>query len=85
MTQTSVAIPRKQNGKAVDLANHVAELVAVTNSIITNIQGQSDVNEALTKRLLSLEDRISQLESKMRVAAAPAPPPRACGAENSCG
>jgi len=69
MTQSSVAVPRKQNAKAVDIANHVAELVAVTNSIITNITGQSDVNEALTKRLLSLEERISQLEAMARAIA----------------
>jgi FkbM family methyltransferase len=73
MTQTLAAAPRKQNGKAVDLANHVAELVAATNSIITNIQGQSDVNEALTKRLLSMENRIAQLETRLRAAGAAAP------------
>jgi FkbM family methyltransferase len=70
MTQSSVAVPRKQTTKAADIPNHVAELVAVTNSIITNIQGQSDVNEALTKRLLALEQRISQLEARMRAPAA---------------
>jgi len=70
MPQSSVAVPRKQNSKPPDLSRNVAELVTVTNSIITNIQGQSDVNEALTKRLLALEDRISQMETRIRTAAA---------------
>jgi FkbM family methyltransferase len=73
MSTTSVAAPRKQIAKPVDLSNHVAELVSVTNSIITNIQVQSDVNEALTKRLLALEDRICKLEATMRTAAPGAP------------
>jgi len=66
MTPSSVAALRKQNPKSVDIAQHVAELVSVTNSIISNIQGQSDVNEALTKRVLALEGRISQLETRLR-------------------
>jgi len=66
MTQSAVAVPKKQTMKAADISTHIAELAAVTNSILTNIQGQSDVNEALTRRLLSLEARISQMESKMR-------------------
>jgi FkbM family methyltransferase len=80
MTQSAVAVPRKQNPTATELAIRVSELVAVTNTVITNIQGQSDVNEALTKRLLSLENRIVQLETKMRVAANPAAAPPAATA-----
>jgi FkbM family methyltransferase len=76
MTQSSVAVPRKQNLKPPDLSPHVAELVTVTNSIITNIQGQSEINEALTKRLLALEDRLSQLEGRMRGALSNTPAPR---------
>jgi len=68
MTQSSLTVSRKQNSKPPDLSKHVTELVNVTNSIISNIQGQSDVNEALTKRLLALEEKVSQLESKMRAA-----------------
>src|SRR5271165_2925357 len=77
MTQSTVAAPKKQTTKTADISAHVAELAAVTNSIITNIQGQADVNEALTKRLLSLEDRISQMEAKMRAPAASLAPPAA--------
>jgi FkbM family methyltransferase len=77
MTPSSATAPRKQNPKPTDLVQRVGELVSVTNSIISNIQGQSDVNEALTKRVLALEGRLSQLETRMRAApaAVPAPPP----------
>jgi FkbM family methyltransferase len=74
MTPSAVAVPKNQKFKSADVPNRVAELVAVTNSIITNIQGQSDVNEALTKRLLSLEDRISQLEARVRSQPQTSPP-----------
>jgi FkbM family methyltransferase len=74
MTPLSAAVPRKQNPASAEIVQRVAELVSVTNSILSNIQGQSDVNEALTKRVLALEGRIVQLESRMR---APAPPPSA--------
>ncbi len=80
MTQASVAVPKKQTTKAADISNHVAELAAVTNSIITNITGQADVNEAITKRLLSLDDRISQLEARMQ-SLAPAPTAAAVAAQ----
>ncbi len=80
MTQSSVAAPKKQAAKAANISNQVAELAAVTNSIITNITGQADVNEALTKRLLSLDDRISQLEARMQ-APAPAPATAAAAAQ----
>jgi FkbM family methyltransferase len=77
MAQATVAVSRKQNAKPADLSQHVAELVAVTNSIISNIQGQSEVNEALTKRVLALEGKLTQLETRMRAApqtaAAPQP------------
>jgi FkbM family methyltransferase len=76
MTQTSVAAPRKHNAKPPDISRNVSELVTVTNSIISNIQGQAEVNEAITRRLLALEGRISQLEAKMRAAPASAAAPR---------
>src|SRR5258707_9948666 len=76
MSQSSVAVPPKQNPKPPDLSQHVAELVTVTNSIIANIQGQSEINEALTKRLLALEDRLCRLEGKMRAAPSNTPLPR---------
>jgi FkbM family methyltransferase len=64
MPQSSLAVTRKTSQKQPDISRHVAELVTVTNSIISNIQGQSDVNEAMTRRLLALEARINQLEAK---------------------
>src|ERR1700739_2795486 len=75
MAPPSVAIQRKQGPTSSDLGQRVAELVSVTNSIISNIQGQSDVNEALTKRVLALEGRIAQLENRMRAPAPPLPAP----------
>jgi FkbM family methyltransferase len=71
----SMAVSRKQNSKPPSVSQHVAELVAVTNSIITNIQGQSEVNDALTRRLLALEEKILRLETRMR-----APQPAAAAA-----
>jgi FkbM family methyltransferase len=73
MTPSSVAVPKKQSVKAGDLVQRVAELVSVTNSIISNIQGQSEVNEALTKRVLALEGRIAQIETRLRSAPVPSP------------
>jgi FkbM family methyltransferase len=79
MTKSSAAVPRKQNTKPPGISQHVAELVAVTNSIVSNIQGQSDVNEALTKRLLAVEERLSHLETRMRAAPPNTAAPRAAG------
>jgi FkbM family methyltransferase len=80
MTPSTVAVARKQAPKSTELVQRVSELVSVTNSIISNIQGQSDVNEALTKRVLALEGRISQLETRLRSPAAAAPSAPAAGA-----
>jgi len=70
MAQSAVAERRKLISKSTELSDHVAELATVTNSILTNIKGQSDVNEALTRKLLTLETRLSQLEAKVRSASA---------------
>lgn len=78
-----VAVPRRQNPTSSELVQRVAELVSVTNSIISNIQGQSDVNEALTKRVLAIEGRIAQLENRLcgaSVASAPAAAPAVAAA-----
>jgi FkbM family methyltransferase len=77
MTQTAIAAPRKQSQKAPAISRNLSDLATVTNSIISNIRGQADVNEAMTRRLLALEARISQLETKMRALPGTAAAPRA--------
>ncbi len=78
MTQQAMTIHRKHAAKEPAVSRQIEELSSIVNSIITNIQGQSDVNEAFTKRLLALEDRIAKLESQRRPEpsrAEPGPPP----------
>ncbi len=72
MTQLSVKTARKGTVKPAeeqqpDLRGRVAEMVAVLNSMVTNIQGQSAVNEAVARRLLEQTQQIKQFEERLRV------------------
>ena len=56
-----------------NLPGRVAEIVVVLNSIASNIQAQSDVNNAITRRLLEQSKQIEQFEESLRVLVATGP------------
>jgi FkbM family methyltransferase len=72
MTQSMLAVSEKQDSHSADIAQQVAELAAMMNSVIVNIQGQSEINAAMTKKLLALEERFSRLDMRMRATPPPA-------------
>jgi hypothetical protein len=49
-----------------DNLKQIAELNGLLSSVITTIQGQTDVNSALTIRVLSLENKITQLDGRLQ-------------------
>lgn len=72
MKALNIGARRKQTVKAAEdpganLPGRVAEIVVVLNSFASNIQAQSDVNNAITRRLLEQCKQIEQFEERLRV------------------
>jgi hypothetical protein len=49
-----------------DSRRQIYELNGLLSSVITTIQGQMEVNAALTVRLLALETKITQLDGQLQ-------------------
>jgi hypothetical protein len=61
MAKKTVPVRTPSNGNMPESSRQLETLGSLLNSVIINLQGQTDVNSALTQRVLALEAKVARV------------------------